>query len=69
MLPLSHVAYTWLALSVVQDAFDVAPEADYRMIALAAMGPDLIDKPLATVYFIANTSRLSCMPTPCWRTC
>jgi inner membrane protein len=51
MLPLSHVAYTWLALSVVQDGFGVAPEADYRMIALAAMGPDLVDKPLATVYF------------------
>jgi len=27
------------ALSVAQDAFGVAPEADYRMIALAAMGP------------------------------
>ncbi len=51
MLPLSHVAYTWLALSVAQDAFGIAPEADYRMIGLAAMGPDLIDKPLATAYF------------------
>jgi len=51
MLPLSHVAYTWLALSVAQDAFGIAPEADYRMIGLAAMGPDLVDKPLATVYF------------------
>ena len=46
-----HVAYTWLALSVAQEAFGVAPEADYRMIALAAMGPDLVDKPLATIYF------------------
>ena len=51
MLPPSHVAYTWLALSVAQEAFGVAPEADYRMIALAAMGPDLVDKPLATIYF------------------
>ena len=51
MLPLSHVAYTLLVLSVAQDAFGIAPEADYRMIGLAAMGPDLVDKPLATVYF------------------
>ena len=51
MLPSAHVAYTWLVLSVAQDAFNIAPEADYRMIALAAMGPDLVDKPLATVYF------------------
>jgi hypothetical protein len=51
MLPPSHVAYTWLALSIAQDAFGVAPEADYRMIALAAVGPDLVDKPLATAYF------------------
>jgi hypothetical protein len=51
MLPLSHIAYTWLALSAAQDYLGVAPEADYRMIALAAVGPDLIDKPLATAYF------------------
>lgn len=51
MLPFSHIAYTWLALSAAQDAFGVAPEADYRMIALASMGPDLVDKPLATIYF------------------
>jgi hypothetical protein len=51
MLPPSHVAYTWLALSLAQDAFGVAPEADYRMIALAAVGPDLVDKPLAGIYF------------------
>ncbi len=51
MLPPAHVAYTWLALSLAQDAFSVAPAADYRMIGLAAMGPDIIDKPLAGVYF------------------
>ena len=51
MLPFSHAAYTWLALSVAQDAFHIAPEDDYRMIALAAMGPDLVDKPLAAAYF------------------
>ena len=51
MLPQSHIAYTWLALSVAQDLFGVAEDADYRLVALAAAGPDLIDKPLATVYF------------------
>ena len=47
VLPQSHIAYTWLALSVAQDLFGVAPEADYRLVALAAVGPDLVDKPLA----------------------
>ncbi len=51
MLPQSHIAYTWLALSVAQDLFGVAEDADYRLVALAAAGPDLIDKPLATAYF------------------
>lgn len=51
MLPPSHIAYTWLALSTAQDVLGVAPEADYRMIALAAVGPDLLDKPLAAAYF------------------
>lgn len=51
MLPPSHIAYTWLTLSIAQECFDVAPEADYRLIALAATGPDLVDKPLAAAHF------------------
>lgn len=51
MLPQSHIAYTWLALTAAQDLFGVAPDADYRLVALAATAPDLIDKPLATAYF------------------
>ncbi|GIV79983.1 MAG: metal-dependent hydrolase [Litorilinea sp.] len=51
MLPQSHVAYTWCALSLAQEHLDVAPDADYRLVALAAMGPDLVDKPLAWAYF------------------
>lgn len=51
MLPTSHVAYTWLALTVAQDTLNVAPDADYRGVALAAMGSDLIDKPLAAAHF------------------
>lgn len=51
MLPQSHVAYTWLALTVAQDTLHTAPDADYRLVAAAAMGSDLIDKPLAWAYF------------------
>ena len=51
MLPQSHIAYTWAALSLAQEHLDFAPDADYRLVALAAAGPDLIDKPLALLYF------------------
>ncbi|MBP7962121.1 MAG: hypothetical protein KBG20_17425 [Caldilineaceae bacterium] len=51
MLPNSHIAYTWAALSLAQEHLDFAPDADYRLVALAATGPDLIDKPLAWAYF------------------
>jgi inner membrane protein len=51
MLPPSHVAYTWLALSLAQKRLGIARDADYRLVALAAIGPDLIDKPLAWAYF------------------
>ncbi|MCB0185321.1 MAG: hypothetical protein KDE31_13700 [Caldilineaceae bacterium] len=51
MLPPAHVAYTWLTLSLAQEKFAVAPDADYRLVALAAMAPDLVDKPLAWAYF------------------
>ena len=51
MLPISHIAYTWLALSMAQDTLGVAEDADYRVVAISAAGPDLIDKPLAAAYF------------------
>lgn len=51
MLPQSHVAYTWLAVDLAQEWLDVPEHTDYRLVALAAMGPDLIDKPLAAAYF------------------
>jgi inner membrane protein len=51
LLPSAHVAYSWLALTLLQDSLNVAPDADYRGVALAAMGSDLIDKPLAAAYF------------------
>ena len=51
MLPSAHVAYSWFALTLLQDTLHVAPDADYRGVALAAMGSDLVDKPLAAAYF------------------
>lgn len=51
MLPPSHIAYTWLAASLAQEHLDAAPDLDYRLLALAATAPDLIDKPLAWIYF------------------
>lgn len=51
MLPPAHIAYTWAALDLAQEKLDVFPDADYRLVALAATGPDLIDKPLAWAYF------------------
>ena len=51
MLPQSHVAYTWLALSLAQEHLGADETIDYRLTALAAMGSDLIDKPLAWAYF------------------
>ncbi|MFO7630944.1 MAG: metal-dependent hydrolase [Caldilinea sp.] len=51
MLPFSHIAYTWLAVDLAQEWLGVSEETDYRFVALAATGPDLIDKPLAAAYF------------------
>lgn len=51
MLPWTHVAYTWLALDLAQEQLGAAPKADYRLVGLAATGPDLFDKPLAALYF------------------
>lgn len=51
MLPPSHIAYTWLAASLVQERLDKGAEIDYRLLAIAAVAPDLIDKPLAWAYF------------------
>jgi hypothetical protein len=46
MLPLGHVAYTWTALIWLQSHRQVT-EVDYRGAAVAALLPDLIDKPLS----------------------
>lgn len=46
MLPLGHVAYTWATLTWLQ-SHQRASGVDYRGAALAALLPDLIDKPLS----------------------
>lgn len=51
MLPPSHVAYTLLAVDWLRQRIPALKSTDYRLMALAATGPDLIDKPLAVLYF------------------
>jgi len=51
MLPQSHIAYTLAAFDLAKRWVPRLGEADYRLIALAAMGSDLIDKPFAALYF------------------
>jgi hypothetical protein len=46
MLPFGHVAYTWTALIWLQ-SHHRATKVDYRGAAVAALLPDLIDKPLS----------------------
>ncbi|HNS01269.1 MAG TPA: hypothetical protein PKM78_02675 [Anaerolineae bacterium] len=48
MLPPGHIEFTWASLNLLQRQFGLFEDADYRLAALAAVLPDLIDKPLAT---------------------
>ncbi|MEI2693411.1 MAG: metal-dependent hydrolase [Anaerolineae bacterium] len=48
MLPPGHIEFTWATLNLLQRHLGLFEEADYRLAALAAVLPDLIDKPLAT---------------------
>jgi LexA-binding, inner membrane-associated putative hydrolase len=51
MLPVSHIAYTLLSFDLLQKRIPAFKKADLRLVALAATGPDLLDKPLAALYF------------------
>lgn len=53
MLPLGHVAYTWAALIWLQ-SYHQATDVDYRGAAVAALLPDLVDKPLSLT-LLANS--------------
>jgi hypothetical protein len=57
MLPLGHIAYTWAALTWLQSR-RIATEVDYRGAAVAALLPDLVDKPLSlTLLSSSGTSQ------------
>lgn len=57
MLPFGHVAYTWAALTWLQSR-QQATGVDYRGAAVAALLPDLIDKPLSlTLLSSSGTSQ------------
>ncbi len=51
MLPAGHIEYTWGALNLLQRKAGLFEDADYRIAALAALLPDLIDKPLSLLIF------------------
>jgi hypothetical protein len=51
MLPQSHIAYTLAAFDLAKRWIPGLKKADYRLIAVASIGSDLIDKPLAALYF------------------
>lgn len=55
MLPPGHIAYTWGGLNWLQRRFSLFKDADYRLVALAALLPDLVDKPLALLVFFRRT--------------
>jgi hypothetical protein len=51
MLPPSHIAYTWLALTVAQDAWRMAPEPTTGWWRWRRPARIWVDKPLAAAYF------------------
>mgnify|MGYP000882753242 FL=1 len=58
MFPIGHVAYTCGAVNVLQRRIPQWAGVDYRWLAVAAMLPDVIDKPLAmTVFRDSQTSQ------------
>jgi len=57
MLPTGHIEYTWATLNLLQRKSGLFRDADYRLVALAALAPDLLDKPLAlTLYRDTNAA-------------
>jgi hypothetical protein len=47
VFPPGHIAYAWGGLNLLQRNRSLFRDADYRLVALAAMTPDLSDKALA----------------------
>ncbi|GEM_PF-300258 len=58
MFPVGHIAYSYGAVHVLSRCFAGRFDADYRWLALAALLPDVLDKPLAlTVFRDSQTSQ------------
>jgi len=51
MLPTGHIEWTWAGLNLIQRRTGLFEDADYRLMALAVLAPDLLDKPLAWFVF------------------
>ncbi len=51
MLPPAHIEFTWAATDFVRKKLHRWKDVDFRLMALAAILPDLIDKPLAVFVF------------------
>jgi len=59
MMPPGHVAATWGVATLFQKNDVRLARLDYRLLALSALLPDIIDKPLAILIFTeAHTSQL-----------
>lgn len=58
MLPTGHVEFTWASLSWLQHRTSRFDDVDYRLVALCAALPDLIDKPLATFVMTESNAAL-----------
>jgi len=59
MMPPGHVVATWGVAAVAQQHNAKLARLDYRLLALCALLPDMIDKPLAILVFTdAPTSQL-----------
>lgn len=61
MLPPSHIGYTLLTFRLAQKWVPAARRADYRLLAVASLVPDLLDKPfvLATYHRWAASKLLA----------
>ncbi len=59
MMPPGHVATTWGVATLLQQNDPRLTRLDYRLLAVSALLPDFIDKPLAILIFTeAHTSQL-----------
>lgn len=51
MFPTGHITYTFGGLALLQARGWMPPDVDYRLAALVAVAPDMVDKPLSLLVF------------------